>query len=308
MNKYDTKNFRGIFVALNACYNTEDGIDKENVKKLVNWYVDKGVKGLYVCGSTGEGCLLNVEERKAMAEAACEAGKGKVVIIIHVGATATRDSVELAKHAEKCGADATSAVPNIFYNHSEAAIENHWNEIVKSTSLPFFIYNIPQLTGYTLSDRLLHKLSQNPQVVGVKNSSEISFQIMSYKALGGEDFIVFNGPDEQYLAGRVMGADGGIGGTYGPMPELYLMLEEFIVNENMKNAQMLQNEILALIKRLCSFPSMYGANKAVIKIRTGIDPGQPRLPFLPVDPTSPDIIRLAEDIENTISKYKTLSK
>ncbi len=304
MSKYDKSKFKGIVVALNAAYDENENINCENVKKLVQWYVDKGVKGLYICGSTGEGCLLSVEERKTMFEAASEAGKGKLALIVHVGATATKDSIELAKHAEANGADAISAVPSIFYRHSEAAIENHWNEITKAADLPFLIYNIPQLTGYDLSDSLLLKMKGNERVVGVKNSSEVSHQILHYKNLCGNDFIVFNGPDEQYLAGRLMGADGGIGGTYGPMPELYLKIEEFINCGEISKAYELQGEILNFIKRLCSFPSMYGANKAIIKLRSGINLGQPRLPFLPVSENDPKIKELAADIENAIKKWK----
>lgn len=304
MNNFDKSKLKGIIVALNACYNSNGDIDKENVKKLVNWYASLGVKGLYVCGSTGEGCLLNLDERKQMCEAAIEAANRRVAIIIHVGAAATKDSIELARHAEEFGADAISAVPSIFYKHSEKAIENHWNEIINSANLPFIIYNIPQLTGYNLSDELLVKMSKNPRVIGVKNSAEVSHQITNFKALGGEDFLVFNGPDEQYLAGRIMGADGGIGGTYGPMPELYLKLEELILSNEYEEAAKLQKDILFFIKRLCSFPSMYGANKAIIKLRTGIDLGQPRLPFLPVSSEDEKIVELKEDIESYIRSLK----
>ncbi len=304
MKPIDTNRFKGVIVALNACYDENGGISSENTKKLVNWYVDKDVKGLYVCGSTGEGCMLSVPERMAVCEAACEAGKEKLTLIVHVGATATVDSIKLAAHAEKCGAHATSAVPSIFYKHSEAAIENHWNEITKASNLPFFIYNIPQLTGYNLSTALFEKMLKNEKVIGVKNSAEVSHQIMDFKARGGENFIVYNGPDEQYLAGRIMGADGGIGGTYGPMPELFLKLEELISEGNIKEAEKLQKDILFFIYRLCSFPSMYGANKAIIKIRSGIDLGQPRLPFLPVDSEDKELVKLASDIENFAAKLK----
>ncbi len=303
MSKFDTSKFKGIIVALNAAYDSNDNINCENVKRLVNWYIEKGVKGLYVCGSTGEGCLLSVEERKSMFEAASEAGKGKITLIVHVGAAATRDSIELAKHAEAFGADAISAVPSIYYRHSEAAIENHWNEIIKAADLPFFIYNIPQLTGYNLSDKLAVKMSKNDRVAGVKNSAEISHQIMHIKEICGEDFLVLNGPDEQYLAGRIMGADGGIGGTYGPMPELYMKLELLFSAGEIVKAQNLQAVILGFIERLCDFPSMYGANKMVIKLRSGINLGQPRLPFLPVFEQDQKVIELAADIEAAVAKW-----
>ncbi|MDQ9892902.1 dihydrodipicolinate synthase family protein, partial [Acinetobacter baumannii] len=79
----------------------------------------------------------------------------------------------------------------------------------------FIIYNIPQLAGTALTLPLLRTMRKNPNVVGVKNSSMATQDIQMFKAEGGEDFVVFNGPDEQLVSGLAIGAQGGIGGTYG---------------------------------------------------------------------------------------------
>lgn len=302
MRQYDTSKFKGVFVAMNACYDENGGISPEKTAALAKWYESLGAKGLYVCGSTGEGLLCRVEERKQTMKAVCEAVGGRLEVICHIGSASTRDSAELAAYAEECGADAISAIPSVFYQYSEAAIANHWNAMTEAADLPFFIYNIPQLTGYDLSRNLFEKMLENPRVCGVKNSSETAHQIMQFKEIGGEDFVVFNGPDEQYLAGRLMGADGGIGGTYGPMPELYLKLEEYILAGKMQKAHDLQAKILFFIYRLCSFSSMYGANKAIISLRSGIEIGQPRLPFLPVSREDPRLTELKNDIEKAVAE------
>lgn len=303
MRKYDTSCFRGIFVAMNACYEADGSVSAEKTAALARWYRDLGAKGLYVCGSTGEGLLCNVQERKTTMKAVCDTVGKDMVVICHIGCAATHESVELAKAAQAYGAAAISAIPSVFYRYSENAIANHWNTMVDAADLPFFIYNIPQLTGYDLSRALFESMLENPKVCGVKNSAEVSHQIMQFKALGGEDFVVLNGPDEQYLAGRVMGADGGIGGTYGPMPELYIKLEEYITRGEMDTARALQEKILFFIYRLCSFASMYGANKAIITLRSGISIGQPRLPFLPVSTDDSALIELKNDIEAAIKAF-----
>lgn len=303
MSKFDTSRFKGVFVAFNTCFDKSEELDISAIKKLSRWYADIGVKGLYVCGSTGEGFLMNVEERKKTVEAVMDEVGDRMTIIVHVGAAATRESVELAKHAEKCHAHATAAVPNVYYHVSEDSIERHWTEITNAANLPFFIYNIPQLTGYNLSMNLFDKMIKNDRVVGVKNSSEPCHDIRRFKTAGGKDFVVFNGPDEQYLAGRMMGADGGIGGTYGCMPELYLKLEDCICKGQIEDAQKWQNIITHLIYRLCCFPSMYGASKTIIRMR-GIDIGDPRLPFLPVSETHVGL----KELYNDIIKYVELSK
>lgn len=305
MSKYETSQFRNVTVALNTPFDLYGNVDLKATKSLTRYFINKGVKNLYVCGSTGEGFLLDNEERKQVVEAVIEEAGSEMNIIVHVGTPSSRHAAELAKHAEMAGAAATSAVPCVYYRPSEESVYRHWTTITEAADLPFFIYNIPQLTGFNLSMNLFNRMLENERVAGVKNSSEPCHDITRFKEAGGKDFIVFNGPDEQYLAGRLMGADAGIGGTYGAMPELYLKLEELILRGEIQIAQSLQNKITHLIYRLCNFPSMYGACKTIIRMN-GCNIGDPRLPFLPVDEKDPAIIALFNDIATTIEEYKNL--
>lgn len=299
MSKYDVSKFRNVTVALNTPFTSTGDVDLAAVKKLTRYYINKGIKSLYVCGSTGEGFLLDSEERKKVVEAVTEEANGELTIIVHVGCPDTRHSEDLARHAEKSGADATSAVPCVYYHLGDESVYRHWTKITEAADLPFFIYNIPQLTSFNLSMDLFNRMLKNERVAGVKCSSDPCHDILRFKQAGGEDFIVFNGPDEQYLAGRMMGADAGIGGTYGSMPELYLKIEELIRRKEIEKAQKLQVIITHLIYRLCSFPSMHGACKVIIRM-DGVNIGDPRLPFLPVDEKDPEIIKLYQDIREAV--------
>lgn len=283
MSKFNLDKFKGVFVAFYATYDNNGEVCTEAAKKLARFYADKGVKGLYLCGSSGEGFLLNVEERKKVVEAVMEEIRGELTIIVHVGAAATRDSVELSKHAEGLEVDALSAVPCVYYTIPESSIENNWNTIINSTSLPFIIYNIPQLTGYNLSMNLMKRMAENQKVIGIKNTSLSSYQIQQFKSAGGENFIVFNGPDEQYLAGRIMGAEAGIGGTYGVMPELFVHIEKCFAKGDIKEAQKWQFRVNEIINELLTFPYLYGPAKEIVKLR-GVDIGIPRLPIEGIKP------------------------
>lgn len=210
MKSYDLESFKGIIIAMYSSYDAEGEIDKEGARKLARQYASTGVKGLYVGGSSGEGMLQSVEERKQMLEAViAEVGK-ELTIIAHVGAPSTRDSVELAIHAEKVGAHAVSAVPAIYYRLSPDSVESHWQAIIDSTALPFIIYHIPQTTGFQLSKSLLIKMAAQDKVIGVKISAESTFELQQFKAAGGKNFLVLNGPDEQYLAAAVLGQMAGL--------------------------------------------------------------------------------------------------
>jgi N-acetylneuraminate lyase len=273
--------YKGIIVAMYSCYDDQGEISTEAAKKLARYYANIGVKGLYVGGSSGEGILQSVSERKQTLEAVISEVGEELTIIAHVGAPSTRDSVELAKHAEQIGAHAISAVPSIYYRLSEASVETHWQAIIDSTNLPFIIYHIPQTTGFQLSKTLLTKMAEQEKVIGVKISAESTFELQQFKAAGGPDFLVFNGPDEQYLAGRSIGADAGIGGTYGVMTELFMKIEQCYVKGDLQEAQKWQFIVNELIVELISFPSMYGACKSILKLR-GIECGEARMPLLPI--------------------------
>ncbi|NIK75332.1 N-acetylneuraminate lyase [Paenibacillus castaneae] len=300
---YDLDKFKGVFVAMYSAYDDSGEVDQDKVKNLARYYVESGIKGLYVGGSSGEGILQTVEERKKVLEAVMEEVGQELTIIVHVGANSTRESVELAIHAEKCGADAISAVPAIYYRLSEKAVENHWQQMINSSSLPFIIYNIPQTTGFNLTQTLFKKMAAQEKVIGIKMSGESVFELQQFKANAGKQFLVYNGPDEQYLGGRIMGADGGIGGTYGVMPELFCQLEAFYQQGAIKEAQQLQDKINAIITKLLSFPSLYGACKAILSMR-GIETGAPRLPLLPVgEEHIVDLRNLNEEIESSIKSY-----
>ena len=180
-----------------------------------------------------------------------------------------------------------------------------FRSITKAADLPFFIYNIPQLTGFNLSMNLFHRMLENDRVAGVKCSSDPAQDILRFKSAGGKDFIVFNGPDEQFVAGRIMGADAGIGGTYGAMPELYMKMDELINRGEWDKAAQVQAIVTPLIYRLCSFASMHGAVKGIITL-DGCPMGDPRLPFLPVALDDPELIRLYKDIRQAIEDTKDL--
>ena len=300
--------FKGIFPAFYACYDDIGEISEDRTKELCNYLYNKGVKGLYVGGSSGECIYQNLEERKATLKYVAETLSGKCTLIAHVGAPSTRDSIVLAEYANELGYDALSAIPPIYFKLPESSIYNYWTEIMNSTDLPFIIYNIPQTTGYNLSMNLFKQLLENKKVIGIKNSSMPVMDIERFKAVE-ENVIVFNGPDEQYVAGRLIGADGGIGGTYGVMPELFLLAEEFVSTGNFADARRIQRDINDIIIALCSLNgSMYAAIKEVLKLR-GMNIGNVRGPLEPV--TGEDLNKISEIkqlIDLAISSYSKVGK
>ena len=297
--------YRGVFPAFYACYDDEGNISRERTSKLAEFYRSLGIPGLYVTGSSGECVFHTVEERQATLEAVMEAVGGKMTVIAHIAAPATRDSITLARHAEKLGVDAIAMVPGFYYGLNNNTVKKYWCDVLDATDeVSMFIYNIPGTTnGFNLPTPLFEQMLATGRVAGVKNSSDAVQDILRFRLAGGDDVAIFNGPDEQYLAGRMMGASGGIGGTYGYMPELYLKLEQLITNNEMAKAAALQKEITSLIYYTFTAASLYAAAKGVLKLR-GFDIGGVRAPFLPLRESDDKIVHtLHERIQGAMEKF-----
>ena len=302
----DNSKYSGIIPAFYACYDNDGNINGDMVETLTEYFIAKGVKGLYVGGSSGECIYQNVSERKCVLERVMKVAKGKITIIAHVASSNTKDSMELARHAESLGVDAISAIPPIYYRVGDEGIRAYWNDISSSApNTDFIVYNIPQLTGISVSPACLKEMTKNPKVIGIKNTSMSVIDMIDFCAVGGEGFAVLNGPDEQLVHGLLAGACGGIGGTYGVCPELYIAIYNATVSGELEKALKLQKVALELIGKLTSGPSnMYATIKAVLKVRKGLDLGGVRKPLVNVTPSENErineIAKFIDQIEKSL--------
>ena len=305
----DITKYRGIIPAFYACYAPDGSISTERVKALTRHLIAKGVKGVYVGGSSGECIYQHPDERKAVLEAVMSEAKGKITVIAHVACNNTADSVELAAHAEKCGVDAIASIPPIYFHLPNDAIAAYWTAMsAAAPNTEFVIYNIPQLAGTALTMPLLQTMLKNPNVIAVKNSSMPTQDIQLFKDAGiqarGEDgFAVFNGPDEQFVSGRVMGADGGIGGTYAVMPELFIRMNELIEKGDIPTARAIQYKADRIIYKMCEAKgNLYAVMKEILRRMYGLELGGVRAPLANLAPEDEAVVAEAQKmIEEAIA-------
>ena len=173
----------------------------------------------------------------------------------------------------------------------------------------FVIYNIPQLAGTALTMPLLQEMLKNPKVIAVKNSSMPTQDIQLFKDAGiaarGEDgFAVFNGPDEQFVSGRAMGADGGIGGTYAVMPELFIRMNELVEQGDLPAARAIQYKADRIIYKMCeAHGNLYAVQKEILRRMYGLELGGVREPMPGLIPEDEAIVAEAQAmIEAAIAK------
>ena len=302
----DLTKYEGIIPAFYACYDKDGKVSPEAVRALTQYHIDKGVKGVYVCGSSGECIYQSKEDRKITLENVMAVAKGKLTVIAHVACNNTEDSIELAKHAESCGVDAIAAIPPIYFRLPEYSIARSWNSMSEAApNTDFIIYNIPQLAGVALTMPLFKEMLKNPRVIGVKNSSMPVQDIQMFKAEGKDDIVVFNGPDEQFISGRVIGATAGIGGTYGVMPELFLKMDELVKKNRLAEAREIQyaaNEII--YKMRSGHGNMYAMIKEILRINEDLDIGSVKAPLEPLNEADKVIAKeAAEMVKKAIAAY-----
>lgn len=310
----DINKYRGVIPAFYACYDKGGAISVEGVKALTRHLIAKGVKGVYVGGSSGECIYQSVAERKTVLEAVMSEAKGKITVIAHVACNNTADSVELAAHAESCGVDAIAAIPPIYFHLPIYAIADYWNAMsAAAPNTEFVIYNIPQLAGTALTMPLLAEMLKNPNVVAVKNSSMPVQDIQMFKdagtaARGQDGFAVFNGPDEQFVSGRVMGADGGIGGTYAVMPELFLKMNELLGKGDIDNARHVQYLADRIIYKMCeAHGNLYAVQKEILRRMYGLELGGVREPLPNLAESDDAVVAAAQTmIESALDEIRAL--
>lgn len=276
MSKFDIKDFKGVVPAVLTAFDKNEEIDEVGMRQLVSYLIGKGVNGLYLTGSTGEGFTMSNEERKRVVEIVMDENKGRVPVVVHVGAIGTKLSIDLAKHAEEVGADGISSVPPFYWRFNEDQIVKYYTEIAESCNLPMIVYNVP-LVGL-LGMNAIKRLSQVKNVKGIKYTALSHYEITQIKDEVGEDFLVYSGADEMAMSGLLAGADGIIGSFYNIMPELFININNAVNNKDMDEAKRLQRQAVEIIMYSLQLPSFYAGMKAVLRWR-GINAGYCRSPF-----------------------------
>lgn len=275
----------GLFSALITPFDSRGKVDADILAELVKFQIAKGVDGIYPCGSTGLGPLLTLTERKLVAETVLKAAHGKVCVVVQVGCADTGSTVELAKHAEKAGADAVASLTPFYYKPGDKAIFKHFEAVAASVKIPVLAYNIPPFTGNNLLPATVALMAKDGTIQGIKDSSQNFLQLEDLIGAVPEDFVVMNGTEEYGLYGIMAGADGLVSGGASALPELFRSMVSAEKKGDHMAAIAAQKTVLK-VKELAK-PSPIAAYYAILRER-GIDCGIPRAPFLPLEGANAD--------------------
>ena len=298
MAKFEIKDIKGVIPALITPFDEKEEFDEKRMRDLVSFLIDRGIDGLYLTGSTGEGFLMAPEERKKVVEVVLDEVNGRIPVIVHVGAISTKISIDLAKHAYNMGADAISSVPPFYWKFKEENIFKFYEEVSMSTPLPMIVYNVP-LAGLFGFD-FICKLATIPNVKGVKYTAYTHQDIYKCKDKISKDFMVYSGADEMAVSGIINEADGIIGSFYSMMPDIFKDIYNKVKKGDIEGAQFKQRIAVDIIEASLKY-DYYAVIKESLKWM-GLDAGYVRAPFMNL--TTEQIEEVKETFRKIREHYK----
>jgi len=279
-----TKKLFGVVSAMTTPFDESGKVKLDSIEEHAEFLINKGVHGLYPLGTTGEMLRIDKEERKSVAKKVVEVANNRVNVFIHVGAMLEDDTIELAKHAHKIGADGIGVVTPAYFNANDKEIEEYFVRVANSVPKDFsvYLYNIPQCASNALSVEVAKSVAKRCEnVIGVKNSSSDLLLTNDYLTINNNSFSIMPGADQLFLPTLSMGCDGVVSGVSSAFPEPFVAVYNAFKNGDMKKAREQQQVANIFCKELLA-----GANmsyfKEAIKYR-GIDAGYMKAPQLDID-------------------------
>ena len=267
-----TRLFSGVVPAAVTPLTADGSLAVPPFERLLERVYEAGSSGVYVCGQTGEGLSLSLETRMAAAEVAVKNTPSRRHAIIHVGAASTADAVALARHAGRSGAHGVSSLPpGSAYSFDE--VKSYYEAIAGAAGVPVLVYYFPEFSRSVSTLEQMLELCTIPGVVGLKYTDFDLYRLSLVRRAG---HVIFNGRDEVFVAGLLMGADGGIGSFYNLVPGLFVQVYDLAKSGKWEEARAVQDRINTLIRTVLGFP-LLAAIKHLLAL-SGIDCGTPVLP------------------------------
>jgi len=194
-------------------------VDFESFRKLINFQIDNGTHGLVPVGTTGESPTLSHQEHKKLVEVCIEESNGRVPVIAGAGSNSTSEAVDFVKHASDAGADGVLVVTPYYNKPTQSGLLAHYNELIKYSTKPIIIYDIPGRSVIQMSDSTMAKLAENDLIMGVKDATADLTRPTRLQNLINDNFIQLSGEDGTALAYLAAGGHGCISVTANIAPK-----------------------------------------------------------------------------------------
>jgi 4-hydroxy-tetrahydrodipicolinate synthase len=270
----------------------KDGaVDFDTLKRLVDWQIEQGSTGLVPVGTTGESPTLSHEEHEAVVEAVVSHAAGRVPVIAGAGSNNTAESIRLARHAEKVGADAVLVVTPYYNKPTQAGLIAHFTAVHDACGLPIIIYNIPPRSVIDMMPATMGTLSKLPRIIGVKDATAKLDRVSLQRMSCGKDFIQLSGEDATSLGFNAQGGVGCISVTANVAPKLCAEMQRATLAGDYAAALEVQDRLMPLHEAIFLEPGLAGAKYGLSLLGRCSD--EVRLPLVGLSDGVKDAIRSA---------------
>ena len=275
---------QGIFTPNVVPFHDDHRINEGELRRYVNWLLEKGVTGLYPNGSTGEFIRISFEERIRVVEIIADETKGRVPILAGAAEPNIAMVLEACKRCADLGCRAVSVTGPYYFKVSQHSIEHYFREIASKSPIDILLYNIPQFSNEISLEVIKRLAADCPRIVGTKDSSRDMPRFMDtlneVKAIR-PDFTCLIGCEEILLPALLMGADGGTIASSGVAPEAIMKLYNSFRKGDLAESKRIQFKLLELIKTMFAagnFPEGFREGVNLRGFHTGRGP-QPMSPY-----------------------------
>jgi 4-hydroxy-tetrahydrodipicolinate synthase len=282
--------FRGSFTALVTPFKN-GGLDESAFRKLVEWQISEGTDGLVPVGTTGESPTLSHDEHHKVVEWCVDQAKGRVPVIAGAGSNSTTEAVDLAKHAEKAGANAVLVVTPYYNKPTQEGMYTHFKAVNDAIGIPIIIYNIPPRSVVDMSVDTMKRLYELKNIAGVKDATANIARVSQQRAAMGPDFIQLSGEDMTALAYNAAGGHGCISVSSNVAPALCAQLQTATAAGDYAKALTIQDRLIPLHDAIFFEPGVAGAKCGLTLL--GRCTEQVRSPLLPVSEKTREAIKKA---------------
>jgi 4-hydroxy-tetrahydrodipicolinate synthase len=237
--------FKGIYTALITPF--KDGkVDENAFQSFVQWQMDEGVHGLVPCGTTGESPTLSHEEHNRVVELCVEVAKGKVPVMAGTGSNSTEEAIMMTQYAQKAGADAALIVAPYYNKPSQEGLFQHFKAIHDAVDLPIVVYNIPGRSVVNITDDTLARLSELPNIAGVKDATGDLARVYTLRSKIKRKLALLSGEDMTAIAFNASGGQGCISVSSNIVPKRCAEIQQACLQGDFVKALELNDPLVPL--------------------------------------------------------------
>lgn len=234
---------KGVITAMLTPFDENENIDYESTKRLIDSLIDKGINGLFILGTNGEFTSMKRSEKIEYAKFVSEYVSNRVPIIIGAGECSTRSTIQLINDLKHLKPYAFSVITPYFHKLSNTELLTHYLKVSESVDQNILLYNIPGLTGNTITSEIYEKLLEKDNIIGIKDSSGSIDLLSSYCKITPKNKAVYIGSDSLFLNALELGAVGGVSGLSNVIAEDFVKLYELFLNKDFINATLYQERV-----------------------------------------------------------------